>query len=111
MHAHALLLLGIGCRQLAPHMHLLGQQIRLTAVGPDDEVTCMIDIEDWDFELQEFYWFEDALTLEEGSELRLECVFDNSAANPLNPSDPPRDVKWGEGTEDEMCLTYVTYTL
>jgi hypothetical protein len=37
------------------------------------------------------------------------CVYDNSAAHqPVvnGVQQAPRDVAWGEGTLDEMCLTY-----
>ena len=30
--------------------------------------------------------------------------FDNTDANPRNPNHPPKFVKWGEGTTDEMCI-------
>ena len=39
------------------------------------------------------------------------AVFDNSAANRRNPSSPPRDVRWGEGTADEMCIAFVGVTV
>lgn len=33
--------------------------------------------------------------------MKATCRFDNSADNPKNPSNPLKDVRWGEGTEDE----------
>ena len=35
--------------------------------------------------------------------------FDNSAANPANPSSPPKLVHWGEQTNDEMCIGIFDY--
>jgi len=32
----------------------------------------------------------------------MECVHDNSADNPNNPSAPPQQVHWGEQTLNEM---------
>ncbi len=39
---------------------------------------------------------------------RIEAIFqyDNSSANPFNPSSPPIRVKEGWQTTDEMCLFY-----
>jgi hypothetical protein len=40
----------------------------------------------------------------------VECNFDNSFANqPIinGQRQPPRDLKWGESTADEMCLSFV----
>ena len=41
----------------------------------------------------------------------LVAVFDNSAGNRRNPSKPPRDVRWGEGTTDEMCIAFLRVTV
>ena len=41
--------------------------------------------------------------------LHLEAVYDNSADNPNQPSDPPRAVTWGEQTTDEMCLAFLSF--
>ena len=38
------------------------------------------------------------------------CTYDNSAGNPRNPSNPPKLVRWGEGTEDEMCVAFMGLT-
>jgi hypothetical protein len=38
-------------------------------------------------------------------------TYDNSAANPHNPSDPPREVKFGEETTNEMGFAFVSLTL
>ena len=43
-----------------------------------------------------------------GDQFVLECHWDNSAANqPVLEGQriEPRDLNWGEGTHDEMCLT------
>jgi len=54
--------------------------------------------------------FKTPLHLPAGSRLDLEAHYDNSAGNPLNPANPPKIVRWGEQTTDEMCLAFVTYT-
>ena len=40
----------------------------------------------------------------------MSCRFDNSENNPRNPSNPVKPVRWGEGTEDEMCITFLGVT-
>lgn len=95
---------------VTPHMHKLGKEIR-AGITREGESQCLIEIEDWDFEYQQFYWFEEPFRVEVGDEMWLECVYDNSASNPDNPHSPPQDVQWGDGTSDEMCLLYVMATL
>jgi mono/diheme cytochrome c family protein len=102
---------GVNVYGITPHMHLLGSRISVSntrAAGGED---CWIDIDDWDFQYQEFYWFESPVRFESGDTLNLSCTFDNSLQNPDNPSDPPIDVHWGERTTDEMCLAFVTFAL
>jgi hypothetical protein len=42
--------------------------------------------------------------------VQVEAEYDNSADNPNNPSSPPKRVRWGEQTTDEMCLVGVQVT-
>jgi hypothetical protein len=37
----------------------------------------------------------------------MELTWDNSADNPANPHRPPRDVRWGEQTTEEMGMVFV----
>jgi hypothetical protein len=41
----------------------------------------------------------------------MQYTYDNSAVNPHNPSDPPREVKFGEETTNEMAFAFVSLTL
>ena len=100
-------------RGLAGHMHLLGQQISLHVDRADGARECGLDIPDWDFWWQSSYELlpGDALMLHDGDEVELRCVYDNSAANqPVvdGAQIAPRDVGWGDGTLDEMCLLYTS---
>jgi len=85
----------------ALHMHQLGTQGTLSITRPSGETDCLLQIDDWDFHWQGSYGFVDPIRIEPGDELHLECHWDNSAAN---QSTDPKDVQWGEGTGDEMCL-------
>jgi len=50
------------------------------------------------------------VSLPAGTRIEAECVYDNSADNPANPSKPPRVVRSGFETTDEMCLASVLGT-
>jgi hypothetical protein len=45
-----------------------------------------------------------------GSTVRATAVYDNSSDNPNNPNKPPKEVRWGEQTTDEMALLIVSFT-
>ncbi len=92
---------------IAPHMHLLGRTIKVEVKDADGTVRPMINIEDWDFNWQGFYTFGEAVKLPAFSTVWLTSSYDNSANNPRNPNNPLKAVRWGEGTEDEMCLAFL----
>jgi hypothetical protein len=89
-----------------PHMHLLGQMMKVDAVLPDGTRRDLIDIPRWDFNWQDDYRFAKPLQLPAGTRLEVEASYDNSADNPSNPSSPPKQVTWGEGTNDEMLYCF-----
>lgn len=97
---------------IAAHMHLLGTRITATAIARNGAETCLIDIPKWDFHWQGNYRFlpGEEVTIQPGGSIRLECTYDNSAAHQpfVNGQQvAPRQVTWGEGTLDEMCLAYI----
>ena len=95
---------------IAPHMHLLGRKMRVTATLPSGKTECLINIDDWDFNWQGQYRFKDAVALPGGTRVSLEAFYDNSSDNPRNPNDPPKPVSWGEATTDEMCIAFIGVT-
>ncbi len=84
------------------HAHYLAKTMRLTATLPDGTSKAVLGINDWDFAWQDQYYFEQPFRLPKGTRVDVEIRYDNSAANPRNPSNPPQRVKWGEGSFDEM---------
>jgi hypothetical protein len=78
---------------------------------PDGTVQPLIWIKDWDFNWQGSYRYENPVKLPKGSEIDMTYIYDNSTANPRNPSNPPREVKFGEQTTNEMAFTFVALTL
>jgi hypothetical protein len=94
------------------HMHMLGSRAR-TWIRRSDGDDCLLEIPRWDFNWQHEFLLEEPKLLAAGDELWLECEWDNSADNqPVIQGEQiePRDVGWGDGTTDEMCLAifYVT---
>jgi mono/diheme cytochrome c family protein len=96
---------------ISPHMHLLGRSMKVTATYPDGSRQPLIYIDDWDFHWQGIYTFAKPVPLPGGTRIDLEAVYDNSAANRRNPTAPPREVRWGEETTDEMCIAFVRVTV
>jgi hypothetical protein len=94
-----------------PHMHLLGREMEVRAVLNNGTRRCLIDIDDWDFDWQDMYFYKDPVPLPGRTRLELTAYYDNSADNPNNPNSPPRPVRWGEATTDEMCIVFIGYTL
>ena len=68
----------------------------------------LLEIPAWAFAWQETYRLREPVRLNPGDELYVECHFDNSQPGQgiggHAPSLPVRDVNWGEGTTDEMCI-------
>lgn len=94
-----------------PHMHLLGREMKVTATLPDGTEKPLVWVPDWDFRWQETYWFKQPISLRRGTLVQLTAYYDNSEKNPNNPHRPPRVVRWGEETTDEMCIAFLIYTV
>jgi mono/diheme cytochrome c family protein len=90
------------------HMHTLAKTGRLTLIRADGTEQVIIDVRDWDFNWQSTYALEREVLVRPGDRFRLQCSWDNSAANqPIvnGVQRVPQYVEWGENTGDEMCLT------
>jgi hypothetical protein len=93
-----------------PHMHLLGKSAKITMTPPGGKPELLIDVPEWDYNWQENYVLREPLRTRAGTRFDVEAVFDNSAANPNNPTRPPADVKFGEQTTDEMLFGLLSAT-
>jgi hypothetical protein len=93
-----------------PHMHVLGREIKATAHLPNGGTAPLIWIKNWDFYWQDHYVYVDPLRLPAGTRIDLECWFDNSSENSLNPHTPPQNVSWGDFSDDEMGICYFQVT-
>jgi hypothetical protein len=96
--------------QIGPHMHQIGTKIKVEYALPGRDMLPLIFIDKWDFNWQGFYNFKESIPLPAFTRLRVTCTYDNSEGNPRNPNNPLKDIRWGEGTEDEMCLAFVGVT-
>jgi peroxiredoxin len=89
-----------------PHMHLLGKSVKVTMTPPGGEAKLLLEVKDWDYNWQETYWLAKPLEAEAGTRFDIEAVFDNSDRNPNNPSHPPKPVRYGEQTTNEMLFGF-----
>jgi hypothetical protein len=84
------------------HAHYLAKNMKMTAVLPDGKTQPLLWIPDWDFAWQDRYRYKDPIVLPKGTRIDVEISYDNTAENPHQPSNPPKEVWWGEGSFDEM---------
>jgi len=89
---------------VAPHMHLLGKEMKAWAELPDGKTRPLIHVKEWDFNWQDYYVYQDSFTLPKGTKLRMEGWHDNSESNPANPWKPLKRISYGEATDNEMSL-------
>ena len=86
-----------------PHAHYLAKSMEGRATLPDGTERWLIRIDDWDFNWQDVYRVREPYLLPAGTTLSMRFTYDNSADNPRNPSDPPRRVRAGNRSSDEMA--------
>jgi len=94
-----------------PHAHWLCKDMKVDARFPDGHVQHLIWINDWDFNWQGGYRYTAPLSLPKGTHIEMAYTYDNSDKNVRNPSNPPREVKFGEQTNDEMAVAFLQVTL
>lgn len=97
-------------RQVLPHMHMLGTEMKVTAMLPDGTEKSLIWIKNWDFNWQMAYRYKEPVKLPKGTRISLVAYYDNTTANPYQPNNPPREVTFGEQTTDEMCFAFIGFT-
>jgi hypothetical protein len=95
---------------IGAHAHYLGKEMTMTAKLPDGNELQLLKISEWDFAWQEQYAFEKFVLLPKGTRIDGEVVWDNSAENPENPNNPPKKVKWGLESTDEMGSITIALT-
>ena len=80
-----------------PHMHTLGRTMRVDVtdgIGP----TCLDDVDRWDFHWQNLWWYQQPIHVTSPRSISIRCGYDTTSKT--------ETVTWGEGTADEMCISY-----
>ena len=85
-----------------PHAHYVGKVVEAWATLPDGSRRWLIRIPDWDINWQAVYEYRQPVSLPKGTKVEMRIAYDNSAANPRNPNRPPKRVRSGNRSEDEM---------
>lgn len=89
------------------HMHLIARGCNVSARTPDGRTIPLLRINDYDFNWQQTYYYKEPIELPPGTIIEAEGWYDNSTNNPNNPSNPPGEVRYGEGTKDEMFYIFI----
>ncbi len=85
-----------------PHAHYLGKLLEAWATLPGGTRTWLIRIPEWDQNWQAVYRYKKPVFLPAGAVVSMRYRYDNSAANPRNPNHPPKRVRAGNNSTDEM---------
>ena len=94
---------------VVPHAHYLCREFRLAATLADGTTQPLLWIKDWDLDWQDQYRYVKPVHLKKGTLLTLAVYYDNSDDNPRNPHKPPQRVRYGLGTDDEMCACHLEF--
>ncbi len=85
-----------------PHAHYLGKLMEGYATLPDGTRKWLVRIPNWDLSWQGVFRFKNPVFLPAGSVVSMRYHYDNSADNVRNPFNPPREVKGGNESTNEM---------
>jgi len=88
--------------RILPHTHYLGKELQAYAILPGGGKKWLLLIRNWDFNWQGDYRYAEPVFLPKGTTLVMHYTYDNSADNPRNPNHPPKRVKYGLQSSDEM---------
>lgn len=82
------------------HMHQRGTSAKLTV--PSDNDRCVMDLVNWSFHWQHFYWLGTPVTVSGGDTVKLECRYDTTGDT--------QNVGFCESTDCEMCIQFAYVT-
>jgi Flp pilus assembly protein TadD/mono/diheme cytochrome c family protein len=94
--------LDVDALAIYPHAHYLGHLLEGYATLPDGRRKWLIRIPQWDPNWQAVYHYREPVFLPKGTVVSMRWHYDNSAANPRNPHQPPQRVVGGNQSTDEM---------
>ena len=58
--------------------------------------TCLVEAPRYDFHWQRMYFFDKPITVDAADPIKVSCMFDTTSRTVVT--------KWGESTQDEMCV-------
>jgi Flp pilus assembly protein TadD len=96
---------------LYPHAHYLARTMEIWATAPGGQRSWLLRIPSWDFNWQGMYHLREPMLLRGGTTLHLRYTYDNSEGNLANPNHPPRRVRAGNRSADEMATLAVQVLL
>jgi hypothetical protein len=83
------------------HMHQFARSQRVV-LDPGAGSECLLDIGQYDYQWQLAYFYERPVTLRGGQTVETTCGYDTMSSD--------QTIRWGETTQDEMCLTFLYVT-
>lgn len=86
-----------------PRAHFLARSLDAYAMTPAGKQVPLLSIPRWDVDWLEVYCYRRPVQLPAGSVVHWKYVYDNTAENPHNPSDPPAAVHAGGGAKEEAA--------
>jgi hypothetical protein len=92
---------------IGTHQHQLGTSSRVSLQTVQRGSDCWLEIPEWHWHWQNTHKFSEPKRVSPGDIMQLECQWDNSAEHQRVVDGvqlTPKDVNWGEGADDEMCL-------
>lgn len=84
------------------HAHYIARTVKADATLPDGTKKPLFSIADWDFNWQGRYEYKEFVKLPKGTKIDAVLNYDNSPDNPRNPNQPPKRIRWGIESTDEM---------
>ena len=85
-----------------PHAHYLAKLMEAYATLPDGTRKWLVRIPHWDLSWQGVFRLNTPMMLPKGTVVSMKYHYDNSTANVLNPNHPPKEVRGGNRSTDEM---------
>jgi len=88
-----------------PHAHKVNRSMTMYGfkANPADTIK-FVHIPKWNFDLQDGYTYRHLVKVPAGYKLGAKHFYDNTTNNPYNPNNPPKLVKAGTSTTDEMLF-------
>jgi Flp pilus assembly protein TadD len=99
---HLKLPVAVSLLAIYPHAHFLGKQVEAWAELPDGKRLSLLKIDRWDINWQASYSYRQPIALPAGTTVAMRIGYDNTGENPRNPNNPPKEVRAGNRSEDEM---------